>query len=247
MKQIKIDREYLYKLNNKTNQWDCYQNETLLPKHPKVLYKYYSLNLNNIDALYRNYFFLSNPKEFNDPFDCNLNLIEDLQLYEKNKININNFGICSFSETIDNHLMWAHYTNNYHGFALGFKERIQIDENKRDIQRYSLGRVIYPEKVVKMKSDNPISLYYVLTTKYQQWKYEKEWRILAELKDYRRELKFSPESLEAIYVGHKIPDNKLNIYAMLLKIQEERYPDAKVYVVYPHPTELKLEFELQPG
>ncbi|MEQ1734500.1 MAG: hypothetical protein ABL940_12560, partial [Bacteroidia bacterium] len=116
MNEFKIDNEYQLKLNPLTNLWDTYQDGHLLPKNATRLFKYYFLNLHNIDCFLRSYFYLANPGDFNDPFDCNINLIKDTFNFDTittvKRNSFNNLGVCSFSENIDNHLMWAHYTNN---------------------------------------------------------------------------------------------------------------------------------------
>lgn len=248
MENFKIDNEYQLKFNPNTNYWDTYQYEQLLPKNAEKLFKYFPLNLYSIDGLLRSYFHLTNPEHFNDPFDCNLNLtnnwgkIKDSNTLKRN--NLKNIGICSFSESIDNPLMWAHYTNNYNGFVLEFtgnKIAINLDENK--IKRLSLTRVIYPENPVIISSDYPFAYHYLLTTKFKQWSYEKEWRIITELKTTDRELEYYPESIKGIYIGHKIPDENLSAYKMLLTIQGLIFPKTPVYVVYPDPNSLKLQFE----
>lgn len=248
MNSFKIDEKHEIKLNNETGLWDTYVFGKLLPRNAEKLFKYYCLNLYNIEAFLNHYFYLSNPSNFNDPFDCNINLIEDVEGLEKletvKRNNIRNIGIASFSETIDNHLMWAHYTNNYNGFALEFKgDQIDVKMNRDDIKRHSLTRVIYPENPPKIVKNYPFAQHYILTTKFKHWEYEKEWRIIAELQSEDRNLIYFAESVKGIYIGHNIPDNNKSAYRLLLEIQEIKFPEVPVYVVYPHPTDLKLMFE----
>lgn len=246
MKQFQIDEEYRLALNNR-GKWDTFQNEKKLSnKHPN-LYKFYSLNIFNIDSLLRNYFYLSNPSDFNDPFDCNLNLVKTNEKLEKLKTVkrnvIYNIGITSLSEEIENPLMWAHYTNNYSGFALSFGDRIDIQERKEFFGRHTITRVIYPKAPVIIKAEYPFAEHYLLTTKFKHWQYEKEWRIICDLKQKHRELEYDPNFVKALYIGHNIPDKNPTAYNLLLEIQELRFPKIPVFVVYPHPTELKLKFE----
>lgn len=249
MDEFTIDKEYRIKLNPVTKLWDTYQFGALLTKTTDKLFKYYSLNLYSIDGLFRNYFHLANPGDFNDPFDCNVNLTEDLiddlgKMKTVKRNSYKNIGVCSFSETIDNHLMWAHYTNNYNGFVLEFEgENIDINLRRENIKRHTLTRVIYPEHPIKIKKDYPFALHYVLTTKFKHWQYEKEWRIVTELNSDERILDYYPESVKGIYIGHKIPDDNKNIYHLLLEIQKIRFPNIPIYIVYPHSTDLKLKFE----
>lgn len=248
MNEFVIDSEYKLVFNSNTKHWDTYQNGILLSKSTKTLYKFYSLNTSSIASLLNNYFYFSNPSDFNDPFDCNINFLEDItELKEMATVKRNNYkniGISSFSETIDNQLMWAHYTNNYNGFALQFKgENIETKMKQGQFTRYTLTRVIYLEKPVKISKDYPFAEHYVFTTKMKHWAYEKEWRIITQLESQDRKLEYIPNSVESIFIGHNIPDKNQSAYALLLSIQEIRFPKIPVYVVYPHPTDLKLKFE----
>ncbi|WP_157760582.1 DUF2971 domain-containing protein [Chitinophaga caeni] len=248
MNEYIIDEEYVYRLNDeKNNIWDIYKNGNKNPKSCKQLYKYYSLNLYSIDALLRNYFYLANPSSFNDPFDCNINLIKDVQNISKytsvKRNNVRNIGICCLSETLDNHLMWAHYTNNYNGFCLGFRgDNIDANANREIFPRHSFTKVIYPASPVSIEQQLPFAQNYLFTTKFKHWEYEQEWRLIAEITN-EREMIFYPESVEAIYIGHSIVDTNPSAYKLLLEIQEIKFPQIPVYVVYPAPFELKLKFE----
>jgi len=248
MKYFKIDEEYELKLSDDGIIWDKYQNGIILPRTAKKLFKYYSLNVNNIDSLLNHYFYLSNPLNFNDPFDCNVNLIEDIgDIQNSKQISRNdylNIGLSSFSEEIDSHLMWAHYTSNYSGFVLEFEgDKITVDIQKNQLKRHSLARVIYPKSPPKILREYKFAQIYVFTTKFKHWAYEKEWRIIADLNTENRYLRYVPEIVKGIYIGHKIPDENRSAYNLLLEIAEIRYPSIPIYVVYPHRTELKLEFE----
>jgi hypothetical protein len=251
MKEFEIDDEYKIVFNNDTEHWDYHLNSQPLPKTVDLLYKFYGLNINNLDSLLNNYFYLSNPGDFNDPFDCNINLIENNDLFEIDKLNIvqrnkyGNIGVCSFSETIDNHLMWAHYTNNYQGFALKFKgDNIKVLPQLNQFKKQTLTRVIYPSSLKLIKREYSFAQHYVFTNKLKHWSYEKEWRIIAELGDtMNRILYYEPKSVEALFVGHKLIDYNESAYRLILGIHSMRFPDIPIFVVYPHKKELKLFFE----
>ena len=246
MKEFIIDDIYKFVAREGDgNIWDVYENGKKI-ENPNSLYKFYVLNAYSLDSLYRNYFYLANPSTFNDPFDCNVNIATDIKGIETLKtVQRNNYssaGVCCLTETIDNHLLWAHYTNNYNGFALQFDE-MKIETSLEEYKAYGLRPVIYPVKPKRVSTKEPYAHQYLFTTKLNHWKYEREWRIVTDLKNDNREMHYSISNLKGIYVGHKIVDNNLGLYKMLLEIQETKYPDASVYVVYPHPTDLKLEFE----
>jgi hypothetical protein len=104
------------------------------------IYKYFSFDTDNLandkklDSLKNNYLWFSKPRFFNDPFDCNMQI---LSYYDKflstikdrfqdNVVNniisgTSNFGICCFSETNDNEHMWAQYTNCHKGICVEYQ------------------------------------------------------------------------------------------------------------------------------
>ncbi|PQJ32534.1 hypothetical protein BST92_11620 [Nonlabens arenilitoris] len=246
MKEFIIDDKYKFvERISEGNIWDVYKNENII-ENPKSLYKFHSLDIFSLDSLFRGYFYLANPSSFNDPFDCNVNLVTPIKGVENlTTVQHNNYsssGVCCLSETIDNHLLWAHYTNNYNGFALQFDE-MEIETNLEEYRAFGLRPVIYPNKPKKVDVKKPYAHQYLFTTKLSHWEYEKEWRIITDLRNDNREMKYCNSNVKGIYIGHKVIDSKLGLYKMLLEIQESKYPNASVYIVYPHPTDLKLEFE----
>ena len=248
MEQFQIDEDYSLILNHVTKLWDVNYRGQILPHSAPQLYKYYSLSVNNIGALLSNYFYLSNPSDFNDPFDCNLNLIYD---YDSNfarpdikRNNLGNVGVCSFTENITDPLMWAHYTNNYSGFALEFQgDSVQMLLRQGHIEDWTFARVIYPENPALISKHFPFALHYLLTTKFNRWSYEREWRFICTLLEKDRQLNYDPACVKGIYIGHKIPDEQKSAYDLLLEIQEIRFPKTPIYVVYPNPTKLELILE----
>ena len=91
------------------------------------LYKYYPPMDYNFDALYNGYWFFSKFGHANDPFDCDLSLLDII----KNKWNLNskdidkeaikNFAICSFSDSYLNKHLWALYSNGHTGFVVEYE------------------------------------------------------------------------------------------------------------------------------
>ena len=65
------------KINSKTevllkkNDWDIIENGVSQASVSKSLFKFFSLNKFSLDSLLKGYVYSSNPKDFNDPFDCN--------------------------------------------------------------------------------------------------------------------------------------------------------------------------------
>lgn len=249
MKEIKIDSRYKYVFDDSLNKWNLFYRNKIHPDLPDRIFKYFKCNIQNIASLHDGYFWLANPASFNDPFDCNLNLVEyendtiDQLPYKFRRNDIKNIGVSCFSRRIDDPLMWAHYTDNYYGFAVKYK-KITVKINPDIKQKMDFQPVIYTDNFRIIKNTAPIAQSYVLTVKSKRWSHEKEWRILRAINDDKdRQLYYEKNIIEKVYIGHKIPDTDNAAYWLLSNIVEEKYPNAKIYVVYPHPNKLKLNFE----
>ena len=114
-------------------------------KNPNVLYKHRKADLFTLERL--NEVYLANPRDFNDPYDCQINIIDSVKaaanqaekmtnksviskikklkslnhIYKKMEHDISKSVILSFSYLKDNVLMWAHYAEEHRGFCLGFR------------------------------------------------------------------------------------------------------------------------------
>jgi hypothetical protein len=244
-----LNNEYKYVYDEALQRYRHYYRNKPMPLRPKKMYKYYALNLNNVAALHDGYFWLSNPADFNDPFDCNLHLVEHENIEElNNKVkranDVSNIGVTCFSEVLKEPLMWGHYTNNYKGFVVEFnplKTTVQLDATKR---KHSLNPVMYFSKFIKVKNTDSFAMEYLLTAKSKKWKYEREWRFISTIHGSNERVVFyERHSVKALYIGHRIPDQDRSAYTLLLNIYEEKYPGKPVYVVYPNPQRLELVFE----
>jgi hypothetical protein len=251
MKEVILNDKYKYVYDSENKLWriHTYGNPTLLK--PEKLFKFYDTNLNNIASLHEGYFWLSNPSDFNDPFDCNINLVEhdnniDKKLDTKIKRNnILNIGVTCFTQVINEPILWAHYANNYQGFAIELNPdtlRINLDKSER---KSSLNPVLYFDKFIKVKNTDDFAQEYLLTAKSDRWEYEKEWRLLATVdnkKPFNRIVFYEPIAIKAIYIGHRLFDDQLSVFNLIESIFMNKYPDKPIYIVYPHPFKLELKF-----
>lgn len=91
------------------------------------LYKYYSDADYNFDALKRGYWFFSKFGHANDPFDCDLSLLNIINNKWKLKVNdikngaTKDYAICSFSDSYLNKHLWSLYCNSYRGFVVEYE------------------------------------------------------------------------------------------------------------------------------
>ncbi len=189
------------------------------------LYKYRNwTNLTQL-SLQENYIWLSSPEEFNDPFDCHI--YDNYSLFDEKytkkektgiltKANKNYYenviyssykesGIACFCESPFEILMWSHYANNHRGICIeydfdiapSFFELVQPVKYTRvypylNLKNVYSGRIDY-WKYLKTS----------LTTKYIDWKYEKEWRLI--IAGYSNKKLFHiPQLIKSIFLGCEI-------------------------------------------
>lgn len=225
---------------------------------PDVLYKYGSLQSQYWkDVVYDAKIYLSQAKEFNDPFDCRANfnytkaisrgkfrdeLIERFgedikkipeEIIQKNvieKMREDVFVFC-FSEVWDSILMWAHYANNYNGYCIKYNMK-QVPE----YLKYNLYPVLYEKNYIDITesliniNDNTGRICNL--AKAAEWSYEREWRIV----EYERKRVYFRRALQAIYLGKNCSEkNKRDI------MEWAKQKNKEVYIVEASKTQYKLE------
>jgi len=188
---------------------------------PKSVFKYFPRNDLSIKSLKENYLYHSIFTGFNDPFDCNLNLIN----FKKGKTpytgtkskflsQFNRTGICCFTSEKNSILMWSHYASHHSGFCLEFLS------NKRPNGINPLN-VVYKKKFKtadyhKQKEDSSVHLIY---SKSECWEYENELRtFITDINnDNERQVPFDRNDLLSVYLGVKCPPDYENEIKVILK------------------------------
>lgn len=216
-------------------------------KKPKKLFKFFNTDLKSVASLYENYIWLGKPSGFNDPFDCNLNLIKwknNIVINSPN--NVQNLGISSFSEINDELLLWAHYANNYRGFCLEFYPEKLDFYPERENTNFTLEPVLYFNKFIEIEESKPFYSQYLFTAKADRWKYEEEWRLISTLNEnepYYRQLFYTTDSVKALYLGYRLLNEEETIFNLLQSIFHAKYPDKPIFLVTPNPKKLEISFE----
>jgi hypothetical protein len=211
------------------------------------LHRYHAVDANLFLSLQENYLWFSNPLDFNDPFDCNIDFDfdntpgelesffrelnelpenayrklteEQLKVELEKCINdpnllserskrqsldaIENIGICCFSESDDNLLMWSHYGDKHMGVCLTFDV---IEDKNLFLLPYAVEYIgKYPKLnwIRDRRTFKSRRLEYA--TKSIEWSYEKEVRVIKNESNvfYRGEVEFNKRALKAIKLGYK--------------------------------------------
>ena len=237
--EYNIDSQYSVEKYKGEGQFRYLDNGEIIPQVTDSLYKYMPWNERTISSLLDNYLWLTNPVYFNDPFDCNRNLILNYQFTNQEKQKKSNYfndiGILSFTENKLSQLMWAHYTGNYNGIVLKFKGDAFKNINiKSQFDKIKLRKVIYP-KNFKIFPPFEFAKELMLFIKTNSWSYEREWRLIANLKKpYNRHLRFNSKALEEIYIGYNLFENlESKSVSILTTIRDAFYPKTKLTIVFP--------------
>ncbi|AYO13887.1 DUF2971 domain-containing protein [Vibrio owensii] len=175
------------------------------------LFKYSPFNINSIDALTNQYFYLASKKQLNDPIE-----LPTLSKLDSNSLIDTNYRICSLSSNNNSMLMWSHYAQEHQGImveywfggefpcGVGIEKVSYVDESKRNLEKDLV----------------PFNQY--LLTKNNDWAYEDEVRIFTNVKE-----KINFESFEypnadrtkinaricSITLGCDFPDDKRKLIA----------------------------------
>jgi hypothetical protein len=135
------------------------------------------------------------------------------------------WGILCFSETWKEQLLWAHYANKHQGIALGF----EIPKEKLLKVSYVSDEIRPKFKLTDDAKENELKFLNLAKLKFQEWKYEKEHRLLFQLKDCIKEngmhfISFGNNlRIKEIVVGcrfnHKINGGKISELAKELDVK----------------------------
>ncbi|MCA1492735.1 DUF2971 domain-containing protein [Ensifer sp. NBAIM29] len=163
-----------------------------LPVLPPRLYRYRNVSTmelaeQELGPVLEHYLWCSNYRALNDPMEgfygtspwlakqSNFERLANEIVVRKSLV-----GICCFSDTYENELMWAHYTANYSGICIaystselrsGLDDRVHIVRVAYDGQPPRIGRDYSncPERAARA----------ILSHKKAPWLYEREWRLMA--------------------------------------------------------------------
>ncbi len=134
-----------------------------------------------------NYEMVSFVETANDLFDSCDNLHQELS---------DNYRVCCFSESYNHPLMWAHYADKHQGFCLEYDFCSSLDSIEQKLALLGLFPVIYQKNRLNLNDlflhfRDHFSLYdkvgyvfhnlIILLTKYDIWKYEREWRLIKKI------------------------------------------------------------------
>jgi len=153
-------------------------------------------------------------------------------------------AVACFSEHYDNLLMWSHYADAHRGIVIGIKFDGFL-KNKGHLLKVSYQKKRAPWNFLTKHNSSA-----VIKTKWQDWKYEKEWRLLFDLKNcQKRKLKkhnyyfigIDSKQIKKIFFGQKCP---LSLRKRVKKLLEaDHLSHVKCLNAETDESEFKLNFK----
>lgn len=153
------------------------------------LYNYTSININTIKSILNEQLWLSHTNSFNDPVDPSikqLNKNTEAYNYLLDSIKIGCLTIKN-----NNTLMWSHYADKHKGICIEYDIEKIYDKDNLIINKVNYKMPIITNKSIAdneiLEIDNINRLIELFSIKSDEWKYEKEYRILYYDKEKRKD------------------------------------------------------------
>jgi hypothetical protein len=102
--------------------------------------------------------------------------------------------VCSLSKTFDCHLLWAHYASGFDGLAI----ELELPEDDPRIRNVQYRGVFGYVGIDRVRDPGQVASE-ILSSKYQEWKYEQEVRVLIPDEYYP-----VPGGVKRVIAGHRM-------------------------------------------
>lgn len=173
------------------------------------------------------------------------------EMYSKSNMMTNavlsDISIFCITESHDNLLMWSHYADNHKGGVVKLLPIKEVDSPLTLAQRVNYSATIPSLSFLSMLKNSVEFRREVISaitlTKGKGWEYEKEWRIVSQLRDPRNKheiIPFAKEEIDEVYLGCRISDENKNA---IIDIVNMKYPWVSIYQAKQKRNEFSLIFE----
>lgn len=162
-----------------------------------------------------------------------LNLNIEMQKSNKRKV------FCA-SEQCSSPAMWAHYSYNHTGWAIGFKPNSIFDEAPEECWFKVRYQDKYPEFGLADMFENMEWQYKLFSTKSEEWRYEREWRCSHENESHK--ISINTDFVECIIFGKDCCEQTERLVVTLTKDWRINYfkarPSLKGYEILYDPVSI---------
>lgn len=212
---------------NLTNQFEWQIFKTA--KYRNTLFKYYPLNINTLDSLANQYFYLPSREQLNDPIEMpKINGIGEGGLIDSN------YKICSFSNNENSMLMWSHYADQHKGIMIEYWFGGDLPDG------VGIEEVNYSYDTQRNKEKDLYLFNQYLLTKNKEWSYEEEVRLFCfgqnkiyfEKSDYPNIDRSKINArIRSITFGYKFPEEKRLLVSSIVDAINNKMPNGEPKIV----------------
>ncbi|GBD90673.1 hypothetical protein BMS3Abin04_01390 [bacterium BMS3Abin04] len=157
----------------------------------------------------------------------------------------NTIGIFSFTEKLDNLLLWSHYADSHKGFCVEFSapklNNLMVEVFLKEIDKAFIFKVHYQNEYpivhpIKTSYEDRLNLQFC--TKSKNWEYEKEWRII--FMNYKKKAEIPSNIISNIYLGLLADESNITTSIAILK---KSNPNIGLYKAVKKKNAFGLHFE----
>lgn len=223
--EIHLSQKEISMLNDDYNiaLIDLHEWNLFTGKNTSQLFKYSPFNINTVDSLTNQYFYLASKNQLNDPIEMSTNT------NISSTINIgDNYRICCFSNNDNSMLMWSHYAEEHQGIMVEYWFGGDLPIG------VGIDKVVYSDEAKRKKEEETYRFDQYLLTKNKAWSYEDEVRLFTnqndkisyELFDFpNHDRKKINATISTITMGYKFPKDKKQLMQTVVAAINGKRPD----------------------
>jgi hypothetical protein len=145
---------------------------------PNILYRYRPSLTRELDALCCSHIYLSDPKGFDDPWDCALLASAEAQAA------VSGLRVACFAIDDSDTRFWSHYATYHNGICIGYRtDQLPVDSSQIYQVSYSDAHPGFPDGLDKESPGAFEAAAHLLTTKCVAWGPQHEWRVILPVTD----------------------------------------------------------------
>ncbi|TXJ16647.1 DUF2971 domain-containing protein [Brachyspira aalborgi] len=183
------------------------------------LYNYTSININTIKSILNEQLWLSHTNSFNDPVEPS---IKQFKKYKEDyNYLLDSIKVGCLTTKKDNTLMWSHYADKHRGICIEYDIGKIYEKDNLIINKVNYNMPIITHKSIVDKEtleiDNINRLIELFAIKSNEWKYEKEYRILYYDKERKKDGILIDCPIKSICFGTETSEDDKNLIYEIVK------------------------------
>lgn len=183
------------------------------------LYNYTPININTIKSILNEQLWLSHTNSFNDPVDPS---IKQFKKYKEDyNYLLDSIKVGCLTTKNDNTLMWSHYADKHIGICIEYDIGKIYEKDNLIINKVNYNMPIITNKSIAdneiLEIDNINRLIELFSLKSNEWKYEKEYRILYYDKERKKDGILIDCPIKSICFGTETSEDDKNLIYEIVK------------------------------